>query len=149
MIGSIQLIILCGDNHEANPKLVEWSRRFADIVWSYPRRIGEELNVRRNEVLDSFLSAHRQYALVVDHDMVPDRDTEPVLTAPGDIVSPRAIGRGGGPLFDGDTNIMPACFRVSADALRRIPRPWFNMPSRRAAWETDRYVIALPPSTGA
>ena len=82
-------------------------------------------NVRRflrDDVPDGYTDL-----LMIDRDMVPIVETLPILTTPGELLYCGYIDRHASTGHMGPGNFGAACFRASADLLRRMSDPWFVM----------------------
>jgi hypothetical protein len=90
-----------------------------------------EIDVARNRNVKEFLErdvpAGKQYLLMIDDDMVPVRETNAILAAPGEMVFCGHCSKEGVTAHLGDKNFTAACFRASARLLQSFGPPWFRM----------------------
>ncbi len=79
----------------------------------------------RNQSVKAFLESDGDYLLQIDHDTVPDDDTEAILTAPGDLVYCGQAITPGLKAHLGDGNLCMGACRMSRGLLEKIQPPWF------------------------
>jgi hypothetical protein len=127
-LDQIQCIIM-SYGQPACRELQQWLAGMG-VSWRYG--LGDyEIDVARNRNVKAFLdcdvAAGKQYLLMIDDDMVPVRETRPILTLPGDMLYCGHTSKDGQVTHFGDKNFSSACFRVSAALLQSFGPPWFRM----------------------
>jgi hypothetical protein len=97
------------------------------IDWRYGSTeygIDTARNHNFNRFLEFDVPNGKTHLLCVDHDMIPLIDSRGVLIVPGDLVYCGYCGRHGSKGHYGDNDLGMGCFRVSADLLSKMARPF-------------------------
>ncbi|MCX5675396.1 MAG: hypothetical protein NTX87_10360 [Planctomycetota bacterium] len=92
------------------------------------------VDVARNQTVKRFLEEDKEFdcLLMIDADMVPLAETEPILSVAGDVVFCGYVGAEGAAGHVGDANFGAACCRLSRRALEGISPPWFRFTTNAA-----------------
>ncbi len=126
---AIQVVVMSA-GQPASRALGIWLSRHR-LDWRYGSQ-DYGIDAARNQNVTRFLLEDLQrgktHLLMIDHDMVPVSQTDPILTAAAeiDLAYCGYADRFGSPGHYGDGNLGAACFRVSAGLLTRMRRPWFQ-----------------------
>jgi hypothetical protein len=115
-------------NSSACEELHEWLEK-KDLSWRYgvslqPIAVGRNQNVKR--FLDEDVPKGYEYLLMVDDDMVPLEETEPILTAEGDLLYCAYPNKFGGIDHWGDGTLCSGFIRMSAKLLQQLKAPYFR-----------------------
>ena len=101
--------------------LAAWLRRH-DIEYGVVHYRYGPITGRNGSVKDFLESGEGDYLLQIDHDTVPDEDTEAILTAPGDLVYCGQAISPGLKAHLGDGNLCMGACRMSRELLAKIPK---------------------------
>jgi len=123
----IHLVIF--DGSPVNRQLGEWSNQFEHV--GLATRIAPQpfcdlrLSLWRNQVCQWFLdSSPCEYLLMVDADMIPYAETQPILDRVLPIMGCGCIVQDGSQAHGGEVSC--GCLRIRRDVLHQIERPWFD-----------------------
>jgi len=113
---------------EVNPYLRSWLERHQIELATIRSKYG--LSCERNASVEFFLDKTVRFGVrnlcLLDRDMYPLRETEAILTAPGDLVYCGYTSQKGCLAHYGDKDLGAGCMRVSTKVLRAIKPPWFE-----------------------
>ena len=137
---TIQVVIF--DGAPVNVHLLKWARNFphmamaSDIMLKpYP----DLVSMWRNKVCDWFLrETELAHILMIDADMVPLHETQPIWDEDAPIMGCDYIGSHASRAHDGPGFIGCGCMRISREALELIVRPWFQFDLRDDGLNVDR-----------
>jgi hypothetical protein len=115
-------------NSAACEEIYEWLAE-NNLSWRHgvslqPIAVGRNQNVMRflaEDVPQGFT-----HLLMLDDDMVPVEETTPILTSEEPLIYCAYPNSRGGIDHYGDDTLCCGCIRISAEALKKIPSPWFK-----------------------
>lgn len=88
------------------------------------------VELARNQSITGFLRHDvpkgKTHLLCFDHDMIPLRETRHILRGDDELAYCGHVGKHGSRGHVGNGDFGAACFRVSADLLQRMGKPWWQ-----------------------
>ena len=130
MLEQIQPIIM--DGYKPNKYLLAWLEAHFAARWKRASEIvnhshTDALAVARNNICYWFLDHTKyNYLLMLDTDMIPTLDTQPILTHKAEIVACEYIQKRGVIGHSEPDEVACGCLRISRRALELIKPPWFK-----------------------
>lgn len=125
---TIQLVVF--DGTPINQHLLKWANRFpiflraTDIM---PKPYPDLMAMWRNSICDWFLKkTDLSHILMLDADMIPLAETSPIYTEDAPIMGCEYIGSDGEIAHSKEGHVGCGCIRMSREALKAVPKPWFN-----------------------
>lgn len=125
---TIQVVVF--DGMPVNRHLLDWVRKFphfkraTDIA---PKPYPDLMAAWRNRICDWFLKeTELDHILLLDADMVPLAETQPIWDSDASILGCDYIGSHSERAHDGPGYVGCGCIRISREALELISRPWFK-----------------------